>query len=133
MRRGLIVDDPLKLALVDGDLIEKALELLARDHNRDTFGISFRQRSITFFDLDEFFDSEEEPLFIGGRSICDPWEDSQLCLVLHRSCAYRDTTFQNGARIDHHVIFLCETHVSVEWVHNALDYLDNPFRSTHGG
>ena len=38
------VDDPLKPSPVGGDLIEKALELLARGHNLDTFGVSFRQR-----------------------------------------------------------------------------------------
>ena len=46
------VDYPLKPAPVGGDLIEKALELLARGHNLDTFGVSFRQRYYNFFDLE---------------------------------------------------------------------------------
>ena len=49
---GHDVDDPLKPAPVGGDLIEKALELLGRGHNLDTFGVSFRQRYLNFFDLD---------------------------------------------------------------------------------
>ena len=97
--------NPLKPARVDGDVIQKALDLLAREHNLDTFGVSFRQRYLNLVDLDRFFDSEEEPVFIGGRSIFEPCEESELCLVLYLSCSYRDTIFQNGARIDYHVIF----------------------------
>ena len=46
------VDDPLKPAPVDGNLYEKSLELLARGHNLNTFGVSFRQRYYNLFDLD---------------------------------------------------------------------------------
>ena len=38
-----LVHDPLKPSPVGGDLIEKALVLLAHGHNLNTFGISFRQ------------------------------------------------------------------------------------------
>ncbi len=30
-------------------------------------------------------------------------------------------------------LVLCQTHASVEWLHNAFTSLNNPFRSTHGG
>ena len=45
-----LVDDPLKPSPVGGDLIEKALELLAHGHNLDTFGVSFRRRYLDFLD-----------------------------------------------------------------------------------
>ena len=50
MGRGMTVDDPLKPAPLNRDHIEKALELLARGHNFDTFDVSFRQRYLNFFD-----------------------------------------------------------------------------------
>lgn len=40
-------DDPSKPSPVGGDLIEKALNLLARGHNLDTFGVSFRLRYVS--------------------------------------------------------------------------------------
>ena len=49
---GHYIDDPLKPSPVGGNLIERALELLARGHNLDTFGVSFQQRYLSFFDVD---------------------------------------------------------------------------------
>ena len=37
-------DDTMKPSPEGGDLIVKALDLLARGHNLETFGVSFRQR-----------------------------------------------------------------------------------------
>ena len=48
-----LVDNPLKPSPVGGDLIEKALALLACGHNLNTFGISFRQRYLDLSDIED--------------------------------------------------------------------------------
>ncbi len=47
-----LVDDPLKPSPVGGDLIERALRLLARGHNLNTFTVSFRQRYLELSDTE---------------------------------------------------------------------------------
>lgn len=48
-----LVNNPLKPSPVGGDLIEKALALLALGHNLHTFGISFRQRYLDWSDTED--------------------------------------------------------------------------------
>ena len=48
-----LIDNPLKPSPVGGDLIKEALALLARGHNLNTFGISFRQRYLDFSDIED--------------------------------------------------------------------------------
>ena len=48
-----LVQDLLQPSPVGGDFIEKALVLLARGHNLNTFGISFRQRYLDLSDAED--------------------------------------------------------------------------------
>ena len=48
-----LVHDPRKLSPVGGDLIEKALALLARGHNLNTFSVSFRHRYLDLSDTED--------------------------------------------------------------------------------
>ena len=51
-------DDPRKPSPVGGDLIEKALGLLAQGHNLDTFGFSFQQRYLDLLDAEYYAETD---------------------------------------------------------------------------
>ena len=66
-----LVDDPLKPSPVGGDFVEKALELLARGHYLDTFGVSFRQR---YLDLSDPRYAAEAGIWQNATNAAANWE-----------------------------------------------------------